>query len=241
MRSEILMIRQLRRKIRHLTRENEQLRRQYGASASQDSKNELLSLHCRDSRTVMSCTGYPQYVYSTLRRSSLYRVWMRMVTYFRRFRLISVILRIGTNLVALIETSALLIFTATVFIIALPALLVLAASASIAALIQGARLNRRLSNRLEGKRVYVFFPPSPSEPRQNSVLHATLADLASHEQNAVFMVSPYYFSSDTLGDNSPFFLLKQIPEGVCCIRKYYFFLLRRGVLSGIEERVRYIF
>ena len=241
MNSQTLLIRQLRRRIRYLSRENERLRRLCGVSEDTDTKNELMALHLKDSHAVMSCTSYPQYIYSTLRGSSLYRVWMRLLTYFRRFRLASAILRISTSLVTIIETSALLLVAATVFVIVLPALLLMTVIISITSLICGIRLNRRLSETLGGKRIYVFLPPAQGEVKPRSVLHATLSQLASDPQNAVFAISPHYFSSKFIEDSTHFFIFKQTPEGVCCIRKYYFFLLRRSVLDKTDTPVRYIF
>lgn len=187
----------------------------------------------------MASTSYPHYLLSTLHQSSAYRGWMRLLTYFRRFRLVSVIIRIATNLLTIIETSALLIVAATVFIVTLPLLLAVLLVAAVAVAIDGSRCNRRLAPLICDKQIFVFFPTHPA--RRGGVLHATLAQLASDPRNAVFAVSPYPVSSALFGRRQAYFIQARSEENIFFIRKYYFFMLRRGVLSHAHHPVRYIF
>ncbi len=212
-------------------------RRSLWTEQNKPSREAEIARHRRESRLIMASRSYPRYLLSTLRRSSAYRIWMRILTYFRRFRLVSVIIRVTASILTIIETSALLIMAATVFIVALPPALMALLIFALAALVAGSRCNRRLTPWLRDKQIFVFFPTEQT-PR-GGVLHATLIQLASKPGNAVFAVSPYPLSPELFGQNRPYFIQTRSAENIFYIRKYYFFMLRRGVLS--RRPVRYIF
>ena len=239
MERENQVIRRLRRRISRLTRQNERLRRRCGIAWEDGNPAPEIALHSREGRLIMSCSGYPRYLLSMLRQSTAYRGWMRLLTYFRRFRLVSVIIRVATSLVTVIETSALLIVAATVFIVTLPLLLAASLITAVAVVISGSRCNRRLAPLMLDKQIFVFFPTS--SPRCGGVLDATVRHLASDPANAVFAVSPHFISSELFGQQEPYFIQRQAAENVFYVRKYYFFMLRRGVLSHADHPVRYIF
>lgn len=151
----------------------------------------------------------------------------------------SVIIRVATSLVTIIETSALLIVAATVFIVTLPLLLAASLITAVAVVISGRRCNRRLVPLLRDKQMFVFFPTA--YPRRGGVLDATIRQLSADPRNAIFAVSPHLISSELLGRREPYFIQRKVAENVYYVRKYYFFLLRRGVLSHASQPVRYIF
>lgn len=233
------MIKRLRRRISRLTRQNERLRHRCGISREDSGPVPEIALHSREGRLIMSSYSYPRYLLSTLRQSTAYRGWMRLLTYFRRFRLVSVIIRVATSLVTIIETSALLIVAATVFIVTLPLLLAASLITAVAVMISGRRCNRRLEPLLRDKQMFVFFPTAT--PRRGGVLDATICQLSADPRNAIFAVSPHLISSELLGRREPYFIQCQVAENVYYVRKYYFFMLRRGVLSHASQPVRYIF
>lgn len=234
-----------RNEIRRLRRENRRLRH-YVNSAGDVERHSgtpeatLLASMTNDSR-IVNISNYPKYLYLSLCRSSLYRIWTRILSYFRRFRLLSIAFRTATKIIAIIETSAILLVTSTIFIIMLPIMIGMLVVTIIAALTHGRTLNRYLREYLQDKQVFIFFPTASPSPGYGSVMHATVEGLAENRDNVVFVVSPHTVSSCIFGERHMFFIARNADENVFYIRKFYYFLLRRRVLCDMTERVSVIF
>lgn len=252
MKFEQQLIREQANEIRRLNIENRRLRRENRRLSHYDDKvltsgqhsdspeSTLLSSLSHDSQIINS-SSYPKYIYRMIRQSSPFRIWTRIMTYFRRFRVVSVILRFSAQIIAIIETSAILLVAATAFLITIPVMLVMLIVALIAALTRGRSLNRQLEHQLKGKHIFIFFPTSSPAPGYGSVLHATVEQLCRDSDNMIFVVSPHTVSSRVFGQCRLFFMARQPQENVFYIRKFYYFMLRRKLLRDISERVAVIF
>lgn len=182
---------------------------------------------------LMNKSSYFSYAVALVRCSSPYRIWQKFLTYFRRFRLLSVILTVSIRILTIIETSALLIALAAIAIVLLPILLILTLITSLAALIEGRRRIDELSERIVGQTVYVFF--SAEIPEKKSMLSATLKELSYSEKNTVFCVLPPH-----LDLRKEFFLtVKQVGD-IYLIKRRFFFRLRR-LLNNHPQRVYYVY
>lgn len=181
----------------------------------------------------MSRRSYFSYVGALIRGSSPYRIWQRFLTYFRRFRLLSVILSISIRILTIIETSALLIALAAIAVVLLPIIMILTLITSLAALIEGRRQIDELSERIPSQNVYVFF--SAEIPRKNSVFGATLSELSGDEKNSVFCVLPPHIDL-----HKEFFLTVKRVDGIYLVKRRFFFRLRR-LFDGHQQRVYYVY
>lgn len=244
MKAEQSIIKRQEREIQRLRRENARLRRiaheHPDRTAAKDSTSRLFSELCMSQR-AMNASSYPKYIYSGIKSSSAYGVWMRILTYFRRFRLASTVIRTATWIVALIQSSAVFIVSTALLVIMIPLLVISSLAMGIAALIHGADLNRRFGALLKDKKIYVFFPPASHRADQYSITCTTAKQLAEDKNNFVFIVSPYAFSWYILGDKKPYMTSKQLSDNIYCVRKHYYFTLRKKVLSSSGEHTRYIF
>ena len=244
MKAEQSIIKRQAREITRLRRENASLRRIVCESSQRtdanDSTSQLFSELCY-SHLAMNAASYPKYIYSGIKDSSAYGIWMRILTYFRRFRLASTIIRITTWIIALIQSGALFIVSTAIFVVTVPLLIIASLAMSIAALTHSSSLNHRFSALTQDKRIYVFFPPASPRADQHSVLRATADNLARDKSNFIFIVSPYSFSSYILGNKQPYTASKPLSENIYCIRRHYYFTLQKKVLSPLGECTRYIF
>lgn len=245
MKAEQRIILEQRNEIRRLRRENRHLRR-YAESAEthehhHSSPEEALLASITNDSLAVDVSSYPKYLYLSLRRSSPFRIWSRVMAYFRRFRFLSLIFRTAAQIIAVIETSAILIVAATIFIVMIPVMLAMLLGTLIAALTRGRALNRELSVSLRGKKVFIFFPSSSPAPDYGSVMHTTVEQLAADENNVIFVVSPHTVSSCIFGERHMFFMARNAAPNVFYIRKFYYFQLTRYVLCDISENVSVIF
>jgi hypothetical protein len=244
LKAEQSIIKRQAREINRLRRENARLRqiayKSHRPTDTDDSAARLFSDICASQR-AMEAESYTKYIYFGVKDSSAYSIWMRILTYFRRFRLASTIIRIATWIVTLIQSSALLIVSTAVFVVTVPLLIIASITMGIAALIHSTSLNRRFSALAQGKKIYVFFPSAAQRTVGYSVVRETAHQLAKNKNNLVFIVSPYNFSSYILGNKQPYMTSKSLSNNIYCIRKHYFFTLRKKVLSSPDEHTRYIF
>ncbi len=245
MKAEERIIFEQRNEIRRLRRENRRLRHYADSAGVSDRHPEtpgaaLLASMTHDSR-IVSISNYPKYLYLSLCQSSPYRIWTRIMAYFRRFRFLSFAFHAAAQIIAIIETSAILLVASTIFIVMIPVMLGMLVGTLVAALTRGRALNRYLREELRNKRVFIFFPTSSPAPGYGSVMHATVEGLAVSRSNVIFVVSPHTVSSCIFGERHMFFMARNAEENVFYIRKFYYFLLRRRVLCDMPERVSVIF
>lgn len=243
MKPEQRVILEQQNEIRRLRRENRHLRHYVNSTVEPGhhrTPEEALLSSLTQQAQLLDVSSYPRYLYSTLRQSSPFRIWSRLMTHFRRFRFLSAILRTATQIIAFIETSAILLVASTIFIITLPVLLISLLGASIAVLIRGRSLDRFFASELEGRQVFVFFPSQSPAPGWGSVMHTTVEQLARDSDCVVFVVSPYNVSSRVFGQKHRFFMVHQEHKNVFYIRRYYYFRLYRTVLDGLCGQVSVI-
>lgn len=182
----------------------------------------------------MNKGSYFSYALSIVRSSSPYRIWQKFLTYFRRFRLLSVILTVSIRIVTIIETSALLIAVAAAAVILLPILVLLAIITYAVSLADGRRKLAELSEILRDRSIYVFIPTE--RPREKGVLAATLSQLSERDENMVFCVLPPVILPHT----ELFLTVRRNQSGTYFVKRNFFFRLRR-LLKSHQNKVYYIY
>ena len=185
-------------------------------------------------RRLMSRRSYFSYAISLVRSSSPWRIWQKILTYFRRFRLLSVILAVSIRIVTIIETSALLIALAAAAVILLPILLILAIITYAISLAEGRRRIAELSELVRDSKIFVFIPTE--RPRENGVLSATMSQLSERDGNIVFCVLP-----PLIDPRAELFLtVRRHNNGAYFVKRNFFFRLRR-LLKIHPNKVYYIY
>lgn len=243
MKIERLIIKEQAREIRRLKSENKEFSRRQTVGAEKEDiqdHGEMLAARLR-TRRLMNAENFPGYLLRSLRGSSPYRHWMRALTYFRRMKLVSTIIKIISALITLIETGAVAVITIIVLVILVPFFLLCALAVTIAAITKGRYLNRIMSEELKDKRVFVAFAQTSTRDGCGSVLNSTLLGLAEDPHNAVFVVSPFFISSCGFGADKFYLTLRKENNNLYFIRKYYFFMLRGGVLESIPKETVYLY
>lgn len=200
-----------------------------------DTRAERVTQEAAQNRKLTAHRFFFGYAYDLIIHTSLYRQWQRLLRTVRRFRAVAVTLRILTFLLTVVETGALVILSTAVFLVILPLALALTLGLLLTALLESKQTNRYLSKVLAGKHVYVLFWSEDS----SSFFWQNARSLAQDEQCAVIAVSPYWISAKGLR-KSPFYCTaRQESHNLYLIRRYYFFRLRKRVLSGL--RVAYVY
>lgn len=219
----------LRREVRDLKRENRRLLELYeqgGADSESGAADDALA-HQGGVHRLMNSGSYFSYLTGFIRSSSPYRIWNRVLRYSRRFRLLSGALRMSARVVAIIETSAVLLLFASVAIVLVPVLLVLALIGIFAAMFENKKTQRQLTDAISRNILYVFFPVRRSQIREDSFFLSGLRELSRRENCTVLAVSPSVFSYG----GAPFLSSKKLDDNLYLIRRHFFFRLRKSFKS----------
>ncbi len=168
------------------------------------------------------------YARACWREATLYMLWKRCLTAFRRFRLVTLILRISAFLLAALETGALVLLSGFLLLLCLPVLIFLSLMILITALWEAPQKNREILAKIAQKRIYVLF----LEEGSGAFFKANVYDLASRENSAVVIISPFWFSTRGIAQKRGFYVTaREEMENVFLVRRYYFFALKKHVLG----------
>ncbi len=174
------------------------------------------------------------YVYHCIVDAPLYERWKAFLAYLRRFRAIAVFLRIVTLFFAVLETGTLVILGTALFLVILPLIGVLMLSVLLTALLESRRSNQKMRRVLAKKRVHVLFLPEG----QAEFLRGHASSLAA-SGDAVILISPYWISSRGLCKRTFYFTMREEAPNLYLIRRYYFFSIKKRVLSDLPTVMFY--
>ena len=174
------------------------------------------------------------YLHSLVTEAPLYVQVNRFLRYVRRFRTVTLVLRLIGIAAAILQTGTLVLLGTALFLVLLPLGGAFLLGLLLTALLESRRSNRFLQERLAGRQVTVLFLSSEKSP----FFRANLRDLKARGQ-AVIAVSPFLISSEGLRKGRFYCTLREEEKDVFLVRKYYFFSLRKHVLSKTRLTLLY--
>lgn len=174
------------------------------------------------------------YLHSLITEAPLYVQVSRFLRYVRRFRTVALVVRLIGIAAAILQTGTLVLLGTALFLVLLPLGGALLLGLLLTALLESRRSNRLLQERLAGRQVTVLF----LSPEQSPFFRANLRDLKARGQ-AILVVSPFLISSKGLAKGRFYCTLREEERDVFLIRKYYFFSLRKHVLSKARLTLLY--
>lgn len=192
--------------------------------------------------SLFSHERYMGYLAAVFRRKSAYRLWQKYVGYFRRVRLVSVILRILSYAFLLLQTGTVFVIVLLLLLIALPLLAVITLAAYLIALLLMRRDNQKISHLQKATKIYVFFPKRTDEFSRGKFWKENILSFTEDPNVSVVVVSPYFFLGKGIYENGKYYFnFRRESDNLYFVRKHYFFTLRRHVLSRCHGRVSLIY
>ena len=192
---------------------------------------------------LQKSSNYILYLSSILRQTQTYHLWSRYLAVFRKFRLVSLLIRLYSYLLLLLQFGTAFFFIAIALVLLIPVAIVSAGCVLFSALLFYGRKNRYMEHKLKDKKVYVFFPTRDGEFQNGRFWKANIAELSNKQDHtsAVLVVSPFFWSFKGIFDTSPYFLIREERKNIYLIRKHYYFSLRKKVLSKNEQLLTLIY
>ncbi len=190
---------------------------------------------------LLASRNYFLYLSSLLQRSQLYHLWRHYLNVFRKFRLVSILFRIYSYLLVLLQLGTAFVVIVIGILILLPILLLSAGCVIFSALLLYRRENKSMEHILSDKRVAVFFPTRDGEFGSANFWKAHIEDLAERQNTAVLIVSPFFWSGKGLSAKRFYFLLRKEKNNVYLLRKHYYFSLKRAILEKKRDSLALIY
>lgn len=186
--------------------------------------------------------NYLSYLYKTVKLSSIYGIFDRLITYFRRIRLIGTVVNVMTFILTLLRTGTMIIVYAVFILLFIPITILFSALVPMISVIFSPKSNKSMRERLSGKEIYIFNPSRNSGFEQSAFFSANAKSLANLESSAVLIVSPYFFKSipNSKRENINFAVSKD-EANIYFVRRYYYFILFKKVLKQHCKELIYIY
>ena len=162
---------------------------------------------------------------TTLREARPWRIWQRILSYFRRARAISFFFRTVGWILTVLRTGTLLLLTTVLFFILLPVLFSVAVGFLLAAFLDMKKSLSKLQKAIGERHVWVFFSIGKFG-FENAMREA------EGESRLCLIVSPHWISAK--GNESRKFYLNLRAESENCylVRRYFYLHLRKKLLDS---------
>lgn len=209
-----------------------------------EKKRELKIFESVQSTAIaLAASSYLKYIFTRISRAALYSLFKKIMSGFRKFKLVSTMIRIISSILAILGTGAFFIFISGTVIFFIPIFILLCAAAYVAGMLFRKKAFKLLEAILCGKNILVFFPPMGRAFQKSSCFQKTI-ELVSNEtniENFSLIVSPHLISSKGLGGKGYYPVMRMEKVNVCIIRRNAFFALRKKLLRLYGEKISYIY
>ena len=192
---------------------------------------------------ALASSSYLKYVLAKISGASIYALIKKITKGFRRFKLVSTVIKVTSSILALLGTGAFFIFISGAMIFLIPLFLLVGLSAYLASMLFRKKAFKELENKLYSKSIIILFPPMGRPFKHGSRFSQNLNTISSKTQNdvLVIIISPFLISSKGFGGNGYFPVMRMERENVFIIRRNAFFALRRKLLQRKSYSVTYIY
>lgn len=188
----------------------------------------------------LESSSYFKYLISRLKRASFYGIIKKIAGGFRKFKLVSTVMRVISSAITLIGTGAFFIFISGVSVFFIPITGLFSATAYLASMLFRKNAFSAIEKRIGNKKILVFFPSSGRPFEKGSLFNRSLSNL-QNEDTFILIVSPYFSSAKGFGGKGYYPVARFEESGIGLIRRHAFFAFRRKILGKYSERTIYVY
>lgn len=241
------LIKELYKENRRLNRELDLLKKELdaleGRKHKKGSRNRFQNSFENSSNTeyLFSKKNYFSYIYSTIRQTSVFKIYKRIIDVIRRYTFITTSLKVISFVFVLVEASIILVVSTSAFIASLVLTLLTSHVLIIFTLFNKKECDRRNKELIKNKNVTVFFP-SKGRAFEYDSYFSYLAKDSSGENGVSVIVSPYAVAPYGLHHSRKrYYNSRQDGDNVLLVRRHYYFSLRRKIIDPLAMSVTEIF
>ncbi|MBO5204000.1 MAG: hypothetical protein J6B72_05255 [Clostridia bacterium] len=243
-----MIIKKLYAENRRLNRELDLIKKELDALEGRRSKKSAVDRyhsnfeHGTSNEFLFSKKNYFSYIYSTIRRTSIFKIYKRIIDVIRRYTFITTSLKVISFIFVFIEASVILVVSTSAFIISLVITLLASHVLIIFTLFNKKKCDDRNKELIKNKNVTVLFPPKGRAFEYDSYFSGFVCDTASGNDNVSIIVSPYSISSQGLHhSHKKYYNSRSDGNNIILVRRHYYFSLRRNIIDPLAKSVTEIF
>jgi hypothetical protein len=247
---------ELSEKLCQLEKENKRLRAELDRFKYDKTINDSITTRHREKSWQLSLRqgalkkdlferkNFASYLFGTFKSRTFFLYYQKFIYLLRKYTFVTTTLKILLLLWTLLQSSALFVLFTGSFAIIAPITVLFSYIAIFLSFLGRKKLNRRMRQTLQGKKITVFYPPKGRAFEENSYFKSFVRSTASAEESAVVIVSPYYFDTKGISHSRRYYLSERLEApNIILIRKHYFFTFKKHVLSlsDASGNITYIF
>jgi len=186
--------------------------------------------HTKDIHHFLQAASLSDYLLQQLRAASPIQRFKHFWSIFKAFRTVAFAFRITTTVFLFLETGTLFLLSAAVLLVLLPIVALILMGSILIAALRSRKANRQMEKILSEKKVYVQIPTT------EELTEHTVAEHADESSCVSLVVSPYWVSRKGICASGKFYFTvrKEMPS-VYLVRRYYFFSLKKHVLTKCKN------
>lgn len=242
---------QSKREVRELRAENRRLKHElhtlkvelelYEGRSAHDRRDQVQSAFDSQAKNenLFSKKRYFSYIWEVIKRTSVFRLYTRLLRLFRRFNLIRITVGILAAVVLALQSGALFVLSASASVISIPFTFLVTYATFLFSTFRVKKDCRAHRVKMKGKKIYVFFPPKKGALCENSYFCGMVTDFSRQENSFCVIVSPYFWNTRGLGGvkGKSYIASRSEGENLLIVRRHYYFTMKKRIFSSFSEKI----
>ena len=222
---------------RELEHSKEGLRQGKGA----DPYRDLLD-HQAQNDVLFSKKRYFGYIIHLIKSTSFFRLYQKILAFFRRYALLSTTLKILLAVLTVVQSSAIFVIATSASVVAIPFILTVSYVVFFLALFHRKKNDAANKKLLANKHIVVFFPPKKRALEKNSFFSGMVEEFSHRPGHVCIVVSPHFWRNRGLFDNhKPYRFSRAEGTGILLVRRQYYFVLKKKFFHASDNDITEIY
>ncbi len=237
-------IRELRAENRRLRHELHSLKRElevYEGRAAHDRNDQIQSSFDAQAKNeiLFSKNRYFSYIWEVIKRTSVFRLYTKLLRLFRRFNFIRITVGILATVLLALQTGALFVLSASASVISIPFTFLVTYATFLFSVFHVRKDCRIHRVKMMDKKIYVFFPSKKGALCQNSYFSGMVADFSQRPDSFCVIVCPYFWSRRGLNGvkGKPYISSRAEGDNLLIVRRHYYFTMKKRIFSSFPEKI----
>lgn len=191
---------------------------------------------------LFSKRSYTAYLAALISNTSIFKLYKRFISIAKKYTLITVSLQIAAYILTLIQSSAIFVVAASLFIVSLPFTFIFGYSAVILTFFGRKRVYKKLTSTIREKDIAVFFAPKTKKRLDDSFFSGMVREWTERNGGVAIIVSPYFLSRKGVSTSKKYyFVMRQETENIIIVRRHYYFTLKKRLLKNADRNVTIVY
>ncbi len=231
----------LTREVAALKRELEHSRGKLLRGKGDDPHRALLD-HQAQNDILFSRKRYFGYIVQLIKSTSFFRLYQKILAFFRRYALLSTTLKILLAILTVVQSSAIFVIATSASVVAIPFILTVSYAVFFLAHFHRKKNDAANKKLLANKHIVVFFPPKKRALEKDSFFSGMVEEFSHRPDHICIVVSPHFWRNRGLfGNRKPYRFSRAESESILLVRRPYYFVLKKKFFHESDQNMTEIY